>query len=340
MITPAYGLTATERVLPSLAFNFTTGSVDPRITCVRAGDSTRTNSSGVIELVPANTSRIDYDPVTLACKGLLIEPGRTNSFLNSLIDGTNLSTQTLSLNSQYTLSFYGTGSIAISGGYTGTLTGTGAYPTRVYLNFSAVGSTTFTVTGTVQYAQLEASNALSNFAKNPTSFIPTAGTANTRNTDVVTVDNLTPWFNSVEGTIVAQASTYDSHTAGNPRAVCDLGSGASTNRFLLRYPNTSIGVAPRAVMNGTSTFNTGYGTTSSLNTPIKQAMAYKSANSASTLQGYGSVVTETTAFASFVPTKLYLGTGNTSIPLAGHIQQLAYYRQRLTNDEMLSTVTP
>jgi hypothetical protein len=340
MITPSYGLTATERVLPALAFDFTTGTVDPRITCVRAGDSTRTNSSGVIELVAANTARIDYDPVTLACKGLLIETGRTNLFLNSLINGTSLATQTVATNGQYTLSFYGTGSIAMTGGYTGTLTGTGAYPSRVFLTVVAFTSTVFTVTGTVQYAQLELSNANSGFANYPTSFIPTAGASATRAADVVTVDNLSPWFNSVEGTLMAQASTYDSHIAGNPRAVCDLGAGTTTNRFLLRYTNTSTAVAPRAVMNGTSTFNTGYGSTSALNTPVKQAMAYKSANSASTLQGYGSVVTETTAFASFIPTKLFLGTGNTSIPLNGHIQKVSYWKQRLTNNEMLSIVVP
>jgi hypothetical protein len=91
-------------------------------------------------------------------------------------------------------------------------------------------------------------------------------------------------------------------------------------------------------MNGTSTFNTGYGTTSAVNTPIKQAMAYKSGSSASTLQGYGSVVTESTAFASFIPTALYLGSGNTSVVLNGWIQQVYYYPQRLSNDKMLSLV--
>jgi hypothetical protein len=135
------------RVFPSLSLIFTTGSVPSSVTCVRAGDSTRTNASGVIELVAANTARIDYDPVTLACKGLLVETGRTNLFLNSLIDGTSLSTQTVATNGQYTLSFYGTGSIAMTGGYTGTLTGTGAYPTRVTLNFNAFIATIFTVTG-------------------------------------------------------------------------------------------------------------------------------------------------------------------------------------------------
>jgi hypothetical protein len=84
MITPAYALTATERVLPRLALDFTTGSLDPRVTVTRALDTaTRVNSSGFIEGINANLPRFDYDPVTLAPKGLLIEEARTNILLYS-----------------------------------------------------------------------------------------------------------------------------------------------------------------------------------------------------------------------------------------------------------------
>lgn len=81
MITPAYALTATERVLPRMALDFTTASLDPRVTVTRAlNTATRVNSSGAIEIVNANLPRFDY---TLgsggACKGLLIEEARTNA---------------------------------------------------------------------------------------------------------------------------------------------------------------------------------------------------------------------------------------------------------------------
>jgi len=79
MITPSFGLTATERVLPRLALDFTTASLDPRITFTRTGNTaTRVNSSGLVELVNADIARFDFNPVTLACKGLLIEEARTN----------------------------------------------------------------------------------------------------------------------------------------------------------------------------------------------------------------------------------------------------------------------
>jgi hypothetical protein len=79
MITPSFGLTATERVLPKLALDFTTASLDPRVTFTRAGNTaTRINSSGLIEVVNADLPRFDYDPITLACRGLLVEELRAN----------------------------------------------------------------------------------------------------------------------------------------------------------------------------------------------------------------------------------------------------------------------
>ena len=82
MITPSFGLTATERVLPKLALDFTTASLDSRITFTRTTDATHpatyVNSSGYVTAATNNQPRFDYDPVTLACKGLLIEESRAN----------------------------------------------------------------------------------------------------------------------------------------------------------------------------------------------------------------------------------------------------------------------
>lgn len=84
MLTPSFGLTATERVLPKLALDFTTASLDNRIAFARAlNTATRVNASGLIEMVNANLPRFDYSPITLACKGLLIEEARTNYLLHS-----------------------------------------------------------------------------------------------------------------------------------------------------------------------------------------------------------------------------------------------------------------
>ena len=69
---------------PSTSFDFTSGSIDPRITFARAlSTATEVNSSGLVVVASADAPRLDYDPVTLACKGLLIEESRTNSALYS-----------------------------------------------------------------------------------------------------------------------------------------------------------------------------------------------------------------------------------------------------------------
>lgn len=84
MITPAYGMTATERVLPRLALNFLTGVLDPRIAFARSGNTaTVVGSNGYITSVTADTPRFEYDPETLQIRGLFIEETRTNYVVNS-----------------------------------------------------------------------------------------------------------------------------------------------------------------------------------------------------------------------------------------------------------------
>ncbi len=53
------------------------------LTFTRAFVATRVNAAGLIETVPADTMRLDHDPVTLAQKGLLIEEAKTNSVRES-----------------------------------------------------------------------------------------------------------------------------------------------------------------------------------------------------------------------------------------------------------------
>jgi hypothetical protein len=64
--------------LPALDLDFTGGAIDPRITFSRPSTATRVNSAGLLETVASGAPRIDYDPVTLACRGLLVEEQRTN----------------------------------------------------------------------------------------------------------------------------------------------------------------------------------------------------------------------------------------------------------------------
>jgi len=53
------------------------------ITYTRPSSAWRYNEFGIYEQVPANQPRFDYDPVTLALRGLLVEEQRTNLLLRS-----------------------------------------------------------------------------------------------------------------------------------------------------------------------------------------------------------------------------------------------------------------
>ena len=68
---------------PAMFLNFLQPFLDSRVTFSRGTGATRVNQSGFIETVGNTTPRFDYDPVTLAPRGLLIEEARTNSITYS-----------------------------------------------------------------------------------------------------------------------------------------------------------------------------------------------------------------------------------------------------------------
>lgn len=67
-----------RRINPDFSLHFLDGVLDSRVTFTRASGGTRINSAGVLVTETTNVPRFDYDPITLACKGLLIEEARTN----------------------------------------------------------------------------------------------------------------------------------------------------------------------------------------------------------------------------------------------------------------------
>jgi hypothetical protein len=63
---------------PLVLLDFISGGLDPRVTFTRSTTATFTGSNGLIQTAAINAPRFDYDPVTLAPKGLLIEEQRVN----------------------------------------------------------------------------------------------------------------------------------------------------------------------------------------------------------------------------------------------------------------------
>ena len=324
MISPSYSLTATERVLPRMALDFTTALLDSRVTFTRTGNTaTVTNSSGVIVGINANLPRFDFNPTTLICKGLLIEEARTNALLNSLIDGTDLATQLVTVTAvARTFSFYGTGTVVLSGAHSATVVGTGAYPTRTTLTFTpSAGVLTLTVTGTVQFAQLETGA----FA---TSYIPTEATAVTRNADVATMTgtNFSDWYNPTEGSLKV-VYQYNSGLTGTPISISD---GTTANRVLIYKSGANMA----GFVGSGGSLQANMATNAATTAVSKAVIALKQDNFAFEFNANGQT-TDTSGLMPVSPNIMNIGAaqGATST-FNGWISQVYYYTQRLTANEV------
>ena len=164
----------------------TDGSGD--MTVVRATTATRVNSSGLIESSAINVPRLDYTGST--CPSILVEPQRTNILLNS----ETLATQSVSVTAQpYTLSFYGSGTVVLSGTHSATVVGLGT-ARKTYTFTPTAGTLTLTVTGTCTKGQLEAGSYA-------TSYIPTTSASVTRNADVINKTGISSLIGQTEGTL-------------------------------------------------------------------------------------------------------------------------------------------
>ena len=188
------------------------GSGDLVVT--RATTATRVNESGVIVDVPANVARIDYSTGSPA---ILVEPQRTNLVYPSNVATTQVRAVTAV---QYTLSFYGTGTVTLSGAFSGSLVGTGAN-NRVSLTFTPIaGNLTLTVSGSVANWQLEAGS-------NATSLIKTISGSVTRNADVISNTNASTLIGQTEGTIFID---YNKILANDGiRNIISINDGSTTN---------------------------------------------------------------------------------------------------------------
>lgn len=290
----------------------------PTPTFTRASTATFIGSDGLIQSAAINAARFDHDPITLACKGLLIEESRTNLVFPS----DTLTTQTRTVTAvAHTLSFYGTGTIVLSGAHVATVTGTGAYPTRTTLTFTpTAGSLILTVTGSVTQAQLEAGAF-------PTSYIPTVAASVVRSIDIcsITGSAFTGMYNATEGTWIP------SLFQGVPSLpFCPLIEPSGSGPIVNLFTNTvSLGI------NNIFSFN--YPTALVQNVKSNIAFGYKSGDFAAAING-GAVATNADARMGGAINTVTFGRRNTAA-INGHIASIKYFRKRLPNAKLQTLTT-
>ena len=283
------------------------------LTFTRASTTTYIDVNGVMQTAAVDAPRFDY---TNGVRQQLVEGASTNLFLNSATGVTQNITSTAQ---SYTLSFYGTGSIAISGSATGTLNGTGAN-NRVSLTVTAiVGLLVLTVTGSTTLVQVEALP----FA---TSYIPTTSSAVTRAGDI---PRLGPKLEALiqragGGTIVWKGRVEGLTPSGTAMR---LVGGALSSAFPGVEASGSI-----SAWNNVTVINTGVvSVTSSFGAGFSWATNYRgvSANS--------SVVVSSTGLIGPDLSKIWLGSDGASgggNPMYGWVDQLIIYPFRATDAEV------
>lgn len=302
-------------------------------TTARNSIGTYFDIDGNIQTAAANTPRFTYDPITHEPRGLLIEGQRRNEFLNSDVGATQSFT---TVAGTYTLSFYGTGTITLSGAATGVLVGTAAFPVRSTLTFtSTAASLTMTVTGSCSFVQLEAGTEAS-------SYIPNTSTRTTRLTDNISnsASNTVPlssWYNAVGGTFTAK---YIPRTKSNiQRNILALSDGTVNNRILLNTfttPNV-IGGGVRVVSGGVSQYLSVDIGTETLNTLNAEAFSFGVNNFQVCTNGALAEPYTAASALPVSPTILQLGVsvaGN-SEALNGVLSEISFYPVILSKPSMI-----
>jgi len=294
------------------------------LTVVRGTTATRVNSLGLVENVAVNEPRLNYDTVG-GCPAILIEPQRMNRLLNS----ETVVTQTISTTGvACTVSFYGTGTIIFSGTFIGTLVGTGAN-NRVSLTFTpTTGSLLLTVTGSVTKGQLETGSYA-------TSYIPTLGSAQTRNADTISKTVSNTLIGQTEGTVFAH---FKFTNVGIEKYIILINDASTVNQIAIRRLTTG---EIRAVFGATTVSGTTNASSAILpNGTYKIAYKYISGSLKLFINGALSFsLTPTFTFGSLLDNIRIGNDAGTAMPLGDSITSIQLYKTALTDQECINLTT-
>lgn len=228
----------------------------------RVGDTgTYVNESGIVTPSLANTPRIDW---STGFPRVMLEPQSTNLLANREV----MANESIIVSATaHTLSFYGVGTVTLSGAATATLTGTGPN-TRVTLTFTpAAGTLNITVVGSCTKGQIEA-------LPYATSYIYSLlGATATRGQDFCSKSGISSLISQNEGTLFVDFIWQGRSVIATDSTIASIGlqsfgdsyiAIASFNDFI--YARIAIGTAVQFTLNGFAM---------SRGQRIKAALAYK-----------------------------------------------------------------
>lgn len=306
VIPPAYNLFAPNPALPGTTTFF------------RASSAWRLSAAGLVVPAAINVPRFDYDADGNVL-GLRIEGAATR--LNT-IAAAPVAPENVTVTAQtYTISFYGTGSMVLSGAHATTVVGAGPLPARANYTFTpTAGILTLTPSGNVQHLQLETGS----FATSP---ILGEGSQVARAADVCNVALSGIDFNPSEGTLFVYATSPGSiRVGGNYFAQID--DGTVNNRIIL-YHNTAGALTCISVAGGVNDGVVNLGSLA-VSTKFRMAFSWKLNDFRACING-GPEVADTSGAIPTGQTTLRIGGGiGGATPWDSTILHLAYFPRTLT----------
>jgi len=299
VIPPAFNLFAPNLALPgTVAFS-------------RASSGWVLGAAGLVVPAAINVPRFDYD-ADGNLLGLRLEGAVTR--LNT-IAAAPTNPENVSVTAQaYTVSFFGTGSMVLSGAHAATVTGAGALPARVSYTFTpTAGTLTLTPSGDVRHLQVEAGP----FATTP---ILGEGSQVTRAADVTTVALSGIDFNTSEGSIYIDFITPPG-LVGTTEYPVRLDDGTNSDHIrLMRDSNGFLHI--RTVKGGATQDNLGLGAAAD-NTAMKIAFSWGASDIRAAVNG----IFLSKQITGSKPTVTTLRIGLNSCDTTRH---LAYFPRALT----------
>lgn len=284
-----------------------------------SGDGNRTyfDKAGVLQVAPENRCPVEYDPVTHAVLGWPIWEARTNALLNSETPATQNVAVTAA---ERTISFYGTGTVTLSGAHSAVIVGTGAWPRRTTLTFTpAAGTLTVTPSGDVQRWQLETGS----FA---TPYIITSGAAVTRAAPSAALSGsaFSDLWNPAGGTLYAEAS--QPVLTGVDACAISVSDGSNDNRIA-----HGVGAAGAIALYGSPAGWAVGGAAAAPRINWQRVTSFDAATLRSTVSGGASAdVAHTADLAEMVEIRLGNAYSGASEPWCGHLRRVAYWPAQKT----------